>query len=153
MNVYDRLKELNITLPKAPEPAGLYITSQVTGNLLYTSGQDCRAENGELPFTGKVAVDITVEEGYEAARLTALNCLAVIEKELGDLNRVTKIVKLLCFVHSKDDFFEQPTVMNGASQLIMDVFGENGKHARTAVSAPSLPFNIPLEIEMIVEFE
>ena len=153
MNIYDRLDELNLTLPKAPEPAGLYITSQTTGNLLYTSGQDCRAENGEFPFTGKVGVDLSVEEGYEAARLTALNCLSVIEKELGDLNRVKKIVKLLCFVTSKDDFIEQPSVMNGASQLLIDVFGDVGKHARTAVSAPSLPFNIPLEIEMIVEFE
>lgn len=153
MDVYKRFEELNLVLPAAPSPAGLYVTAQTTGNLLYTSGQDCRREDGVLPYTGKVKIDLTVEEAYEAARLTMLNCLAVIEKELGDLNRITKFVKLLCFVQSADDFYDQPSVMNGASQLLMDVFGEKGKHARTALSAFSLPFNIPLEIELIVEFE
>jgi len=153
MDVYKRLQELGLKIPAVPKPAGLYVTCQTTGNLLYTSGQDCRGEDGVLPYTGKVNVDVTIEEGYEAARLTMLNCLAVIENELGDLNRITKFVKLLCFVQSNDDFYEQPSVMNGASQLLIDLFGEKGKHARTAVSAVSLPFNIPLEIELIVEFE
>lgn len=152
MNVYKRLKELNITLPIPPKPAGLYVPCRLRGNVLYTSGQDCRI-NGQLAYEGKLGIDLSIEEGYEAARLTMINCLAVIEQEIGDLNRVKKIVKLLSFVNSTEDFIEQPSVINGASQVLIDVFGEAGKHARTALSANSLPFNIPLEIEMIVEIE
>lgn len=152
MDIYEKLKELNIELPTAPKPAGLYIPCQTIGNAIYTSGHDCRI-NGELMCEGKVGKDITIEEGYEAARLTMLNCLATLEQELGDLNRIKKFVKLLCFVNTTDSFIEQPSVMNGGSQLLLDVFGDKGKHARTALSAPSLPFNIPLEIELIAEFE
>lgn len=151
-NVYDRLKELGITLPAAPEPAGLYIPCQTTGNLIYTSGHDCKTD-GVFPYEGKVGQTVSIEEGYEAARLTMINLLATLENELGDLNRITKFVKLLCFVQSGDDFTQQPAVMNGASQLLLDVFGEKGQHARTALSAPALPFNIPLEIELIAEFD
>lgn len=152
VDIYERLKELEITLPKTPEPAGLYVPCRRRGNVLYTSGQDCRI-NGVLAYEGKLGRDLTVEEGYDAARLTMLNCLSVIQAELGDLNRIKSIVKLLSFVNSTDSFIEQPSVINGASQVLLDVFGEAGKHARTALSANSLPFNIPLEIEMILEFE
>jgi enamine deaminase RidA (YjgF/YER057c/UK114 family) len=152
MNVYDRLKELGIALPTAPKPAGLYIPCQLRGNVLYTSGQDCKV-NGKLAYEGKLGKDLSIEEGYKAARLTMFNCLAVIEQEIGDLNRVKKIIKLLGFINSTDNFFEQPSVINGASRVLIDVFGEAGKHARMALSANSLPFNIPLEIEMIVEIE
>lgn len=152
MDVNERLKELGIVLPSPPKPAGLYVPCRLRGNVLYTSGQDCRI-NGELAYAGKLGKDLSVEEGYDAARLTMLNCLALIQEELGNLNRVKKIVKLLSFVHSTDDFIEQPSVINGASQVLIDVFGEAGKHARTALSANSLPFNIPLEIEMILEFQ
>jgi|SRR5690625_1561110 len=151
MAVYKRLEKLGIELPTSPTPAGLYVACQRFGNAIYTSGQDCRI-NGDLVYEGKVGRDLTIEEGYDAARLTMLNCLAVIEKELGDLNRIKKFIKLLCFVNSTENFIEQPSVMNGASQLLLDIFGDSGKHARTAVSAYSLPFNIPLEIELIVEY-
>lgn len=152
MDIYEKLKQLEIELPTTPTPSGLYVTCQRFGNAIYTSGQDCRI-NGNLVYEGKIGKDLTIEEGYDAARLTMLNCLAVIEKELGDLNRIKKFVKLLCFVNSTEEFIEQPSVMNGASQLLVDIFGDLGKHARTAVSAYSLPFNIPLEIELIVEFK
>jgi len=152
MNIYDRLEELGMELPKPPTPAGLYMPCRRVGNLLYTSGQDCRID-GELAYSGKVGQDLTIEEGYEAARLTMMNCLAVIEQELGDLNKVNKFIKLLGFINTSNDFIEQPSVMNGASQVLLDVFGEAGKHARTALSANSLPFNIPLEIEMIIELK
>ncbi len=152
MDVYKRFKQLGIELPTTPEPAGLYVACQRFGNAIYTSGQDCRI-NGNLVYEGKLGKNLSIEEGYDAARITMLNCLAVIEKELEDLNRIKKFVKLLCFVNSTDEFIEQPSVMDGASQLLIDIFGESGKHARTAVSAYSLPFNIPLEIELIVEFE
>lgn len=152
MGVNQRLIELGIQLPNVPEPAGLYVPCRRLGNVLYTSGQDCRI-NGKLAYEGKLGRDLSVDEGYEAARLTMLNCLAVIEQELGDLNRVKKIIKLLSFVNSTYDFAEHPAVINGASHVLIDVFKESGKHARTALSANSLPFNIPLEIEMILEFE
>lgn len=152
MDTNNRLKELGIELPSTPNPAGLYVPCRRVGNLLYTSGQDCRI-NGKLMYEGKVGKDLTIDEGYQAARLTMLNCLAVVQQEIGDLNRVQNIVKLLCFVNSPDDFTEQPSVMNGASQVLIDVFGEVGNHARTALSANSLPFNIPLEIEMILDFK
>lgn len=150
MNVYQKLEELGIELPSTPKPAGLYVPAQRLGNVIYTSGQDCRID-GKLIYEGKVGIDITIEEGYDAARLTMLNCLAVLEKEIGDLNKIKQFVKLLCFVNSDGNFTEQPSVMNGASQILLDVFGDKGKHARTALSAYSLPFNIPLEIELIVE--
>lgn len=153
MDIYKRLDALNLTLPTPPKAGGLYVTSHISGNLLFTSGHDCVDETGNYPFLGKIGVEVTLEEGIEAARLTALNCLATIEEKLGDLNRVTKIIKLLCFVYSNPDFHKQPLVTNGASQLLVDIFGEKGRHARTSVSAASLPFNIPVEIEMVVEFQ
>ena len=152
MSVYEKLKDLAIELPSAPEPAGLYQPVKRLGNVLYTSGHDCRI-NGDLLYEGKIGRDLSLEEGYEAARLTILNCLATLEAEIGDLNRIKQFVKLLCFVNSEENFTEQPAVMNGASQVLLDLFGEKGKHARTALSAYSLPFNIPLEIELIVEIE
>ncbi|AOV07449.1 RidA family protein [Sporosarcina ureilytica] len=152
MSIYKRLRELEIVLPTPPKPAGLYVPCRLMGNVLYTSGQDCRID-GKLAYEGKLGRDLTVEQGYDAARLTMLNCLAVIEQEIGDLNRIKQIIKLLSFVNSTDSFIAQPSVINGASQVLIDVFGEAGKHARTALSANSLPFNIPLEIEMIVEIK
>src|SRR5690625_6698652 len=119
MDVYKRLRELQITLPKPPEPAGLYVPCRMTGNLLYTSGHDC-IQDGKLPYKGKLGKDLSIDEGYDAARLTMLNCLATIEKEIGNLNRINKIVKMLALVNSTNDFIEQPAVINGASRLLID---------------------------------
>lgn len=148
----ERLKNLGITLPVAPKPAAIYIPAQQTGNLVYTSGQDCRLD-GELLYQGKLGQELTIEQGQEASRQTMINCLAVLKHHIGDLDKITKIVKLLGFVNSAPGFVEQPYVMNGASKLLEEVFGEKGKHARSAIASNELPFNTPVEIEMIVEVE
>jgi enamine deaminase RidA (YjgF/YER057c/UK114 family) len=145
-----RLKELNIELPLVGEPRFSYIPCNRTGNLLYLSGQDCRI-NGILMYEGKVGSDLTIEQGQEAARQVIINCLAVVKSYLGDLDRVVKIVKLLGFVNSAPGFGDQPFVMNGASNLLIEVFGENGRHARSAIGTSDLPFHTPVEIELIVE--
>ncbi|AQQ55608.1 RidA family protein [Planococcus lenghuensis] len=151
--VEEKLKALGIELPEAPKPAAVYVPAKRFGaNLLYISGQDCR-DNGELIYKGKVGSDLTVKQGYEASRQTMINTLAVIKAEVGDLDKIKSFVKLLGFVNSADGFVEQPYVINGASELLEEVFGEKGKHARSALSANELPFNTPVEIETIVEIE
>lgn len=145
-----KLEELGIQLPEAPKPAAVYIPTQQTGNLVYTSGQDCK-KNGKLLYEGKLGTDLAIEQGKAAARQSAINCLAVIKAHIGDLDRINKIVKVLSFVNSAPGFVEQPYVVNGASELFEEVFKEQGKHARSAISANELPFNTPVETEMIVE--
>lgn len=149
-NIEQRLQELGITLPPSPEPRFTYIPCNQTGNLIYLSGQDCRI-NGELMYEGKLGREVTIEQGQAAARQTIINCLAVMKGYLGDLDRVVKIVKMLAFVNSAPGFGEQPYVINGASDLLVDVFGEKGKHARSAIGTSDLPFHTPVEIELIVE--
>lgn len=151
-NVEEVLEELGIELPLPPKPAAVYVPAKRVGNLVYTSGQDCRI-NGVLLHEGKVGSDLTVEQGYEAARQTMINCLAVLKAEIGDLNRIKQVVKLLGFVNSAPGFVEQPYVMNGASELLEQLFGEKGSHARSALSSNELPFNTCVEIEMIVEID
>jgi enamine deaminase RidA (YjgF/YER057c/UK114 family) len=146
-----RLEELGLVLPPSPQPRFTYIPCNRTGNLIYLSGQDCRDSNGKLIYEGKLGSDLTIEQGQEAARQTILNCLAVMKGYLGDLDRVVRIVKLLGFVNSAPGFADQPYVMNGASNLLVDVFGENGKHARSAIGTSELPFHTPVEIEIIAE--
>ncbi|WP_017186159.1 RidA family protein [Alkalibacillus haloalkaliphilus] len=154
MTAYENLKRLGIELPDAPKPAAEYVPAKSFGNLVYTSGQDCRKE-GTLIHKGKVGGDhgLSIQQGYEASRQTMINCLAVLQQEIGDLNKVKQVVKVLGFVNSADGFVEQPYVMNGASELLFEVFGEKGRHARSALSANELPFDTPIEIEMIVELE
>lgn len=147
-----RLKELEIVLDKAPAPAAEYVPAKTVNNLVYTSGADCRVK-GKLLYEGKVGSDLTVEQGYEAARQVMINLLSVLKEHIGDLDRVKQVVKLLGFVNSTDGFAEQPYVINGASELLVQVFGEKGKHARSAISSNELPFNTPVEIEMIVEID
>jgi len=147
-----RLKELGVTLPAAAKPVATYVPAKRVGNLVYTSGNDCRV-NGVLKYTGKLGSDVTVEQGYEAAKITMINLLAVLKEHLGDLDRVKQVVKILGFVNSADGFVEQPFVINGASDFLVEVFGEKGKHARSAISSNELPFNTSVEIEMIIEIE
>ncbi|NOV04485.1 RidA family protein [Paenibacillus planticolens] len=149
-NIEQRLQELGITLPASPEPHFTYIPCNQTGNLIYLSGQDCRI-NGELMYEGKLGREVTIEQGQAAARQTIINCLAVMKGYLGDLDRVVKIVKMLAFVNSAPGFGDQPYVINGASDLLVAVFGENGRHARSAIGTSDLPFHTPVEIELIVE--
>ena len=133
-------------------PLASYVSVQRDGNTLYVSGSSV-IKDGKPQMQGKLGAEITLEEGYKAARQTAINLIAVLKKELGDLDRVEQIVKLLGFVASTADFYEQPAVINGASDLLTEVFGEKGRHARTALAANVLPMNLPLEIEMIVRVE
>lgn len=153
MSKYEKkIEELGLTLPAAPTPMANYVTARRSGNLLFFSGAGPFQEGKPVVF-GKVGSDLTQEQGYEAARLTGLNLIAQLKKELGDLDKLKQFVKVQAFVASAPDFMAQPAVMNGASDLFVEVFGEAGKHARTAVAVSQLPFNIPIEVEMIVEVE
>ncbi|WP_245652252.1 RidA family protein [Rufibacter tibetensis] len=148
----EKLAQLKIQLPQVPAAAGSFVDAVKVGNLIYLSGKGPRNSNGEY-ITGKLGHDLTVEQGYEAARLVALLQLAVLKKELGDLKRVKRIVKVNGYVNSAATFYEQPKVINGYSDVMIAVFGDQGKHARTAVGTNALPFNIAVEVEMIVEVE
>ena len=152
-NVYDILNEMNITLPTPPGKAGVYTPVQAFGtNLLYCSGVGPDVGGGNT-VTGKVGRDLTVEEGQKAAYNCMLNLLANLQAKLGDLNRITRFVKVLAFVNCTDDFFQQPQVVNGGSNLLVNLFGsEIGLPARSAVGANSLPGNIACEIEVLVEY-
>lgn len=151
MDVYARLNQLGIALPEPPGPGGLYTpVVEFSNDLCYMSGCGPAASLWQKP--GKLGQELTTAEGQQAARAVALNMLAVLHRELGDLNRVKRIVKLLGFVSSAPDFYEQPQVMNGASQLFIEVFGDvNGRAARSAIGAPALPGNIPVEVEAIIQ--
>ncbi|MDR1623226.1 MAG: RidA family protein [Synergistaceae bacterium] len=148
----DNLSELGIVLPTPMPPMGSYVSVQRIGNLLFFSGVG-PFERGKPVYFGKLGDELTLEQGQAAARLTALNLVSILRNAVGDLDKVKQIVKLLAFVACSKDFTQQPAVVNGASDVLAEIFGERGKHARSAVSAHVLPFNIPIEIEMIVEVE
>ena len=154
MDVYKRLKEMNITLPLAPGLGGEYNQVVHFGNndsLAYVSGTGPCVEEG-IQFAGKLGIHYNLEEGREAARCAVLNMLAVIEKNIGDLNRIKRFVKLLCFVASDNEFYQQPKVADGASTLLIEIFGEDiGRAARSAIGVNVLPHNIPFEIEAVIE--
>jgi enamine deaminase RidA (YjgF/YER057c/UK114 family) len=150
MKTEQRLKELGISLPAARQPLANYVGSVRTGNLLYLAGNGPGAPGESLPV-GKVGRDFTVEQGYQHARSTGLNLIAGMKAALGDLDRVVRIVKVLGMVNGTPEFGNQPEVINGCSDLFVEVFGERGKHARSAVGMGSLPRGIPVEIEVIVE--
>ena len=145
-----RLAELGIELPVPSSPVANYVNAVRTGNLIFLAGKGPKKPDGEY-VTGKVGEDLTVEEGYQAARLTGISQLAVLKAELGNLNRVKRIVKVLGMVNAVPDFGNQPEVVNGFSDLMVEVFGDRGKHARAAVGMGSLPRGIAVEIEMVVE--
>ncbi len=149
-DVEQRLVELGIELPEAGSPVANYVNANRVGNLLFLAGKGPRQADGTW-ITGKVGRDLSVEEGYAAARLTAINQLAVLKAELGDLNRVKRIVKVFGMVNATEDFTDHPEVINGFSDLMVEVFGERGKHARAAVGMASLPRNIACEIDVVVE--
>jgi len=150
MNIEKRLAELGINLPEPRASAALLLPVKQMGNTLYVSGQ-LPFKDGGLVYTGKVSQDKTIEEGQDAARLCAVNAIGAIKNYLGDLDKVKNIVKLLIFVNSSEGFIDQPTVGNGASQVFIDVFGEAGRHARSAVGVYQLPRDATVEIEVIVE--
>ncbi|MGG3468675.1 RidA family protein [Neobacillus pocheonensis] len=143
----DKLVELGLTLPPLRPASGNYVSCVRTGNLIFTSGQ------GTNEYRGQLGKDVTIEVGYDAARQCMLNLLSVIKNEIGELSKVKRIVKVLGFVNSTPEFTDQPKVINGASDLLVQVFGERGRHARSAVGNAQLPHNNAVEVEMVVEVE
>ncbi|MDH7499362.1 MAG: RidA family protein [candidate division NC10 bacterium] len=150
MSAEARLKGLGISLPAAPKPVANYVPAVRVGNLLFVSGHGPYSD-GKTILSGKLGKDLTVEQGYQTARNVTLNALSSVRAALGDLDRVRRVVKLLGMVNCTEDFPDQPKVLNGASDLLVEIFGEAGKHARSAVGMQSLPNQIPVEIEMILE--
>ncbi len=150
MTAEERLKHLGIALPPVPEPLGMYVPAVHTGNLVCVSGQLPRTPEG-LMFTGKVGREVTMEQGREAARQAALHVLAVLRRGLGTLDRVHHVVRLEGYVASAPEFVDHPAVVNGASELMGQVFGEAGRHARIAVGVAALPMNAPVEIAAVFE--
>ncbi len=152
MKVEERLKELGIELPEATTPMGSYVNAVRTGNLLFMAGKGPGLPGKPLPV-GKVGRDFSLEQANRLARDTGLSILAALKAELGDLDRVKRIVKVLGMVNATSEYGSQPEVINGCSDLFVEVFGEKGRHARSAVGVGSLPRGIPVEIEVIVEIE
>jgi len=151
MDVYERMRELGIVLPEAPAKGGVYAPAKEVGDgLVYLSGCGPAIEGETL--LGKLGADLTIEQGQECAKNAMLNVLAVLQKKIGDLNKVKNVVKILVLVAGTDDFYQQPQVANGASQLLVDIFGEEiGAPSRSAIGVNALPGNIPVEIEAIFE--
>jgi enamine deaminase RidA (YjgF/YER057c/UK114 family) len=144
-----RLKELGLELPPTPRPLAEYVPAKLVGDLVFVSGQG-PVKDGKVAYAGKVGADLSLEEGYECARLCALNCLAAVKGVVGSLERVVEVVQLRGFVNSAPGFDRQPEVLNGASELMVKLFGEKGRHARAALGTCSLPRNIAVELEMVV---
>lgn len=151
MSANQRISDLGIVLPQVATPAGAYVPAVVSGNLVFTAGQIPLVE-GKLAATGKVGKDLSAEQAREIARICALNAVAAVKSVIGDLDRVKKIVKVVGFVASDPDFSQQPAVVNGASELLEQIFGDKGIHARSAVGVAVLPLDAPVEVELIVEF-
>ncbi|MCU0388092.1 MAG: RidA family protein [Chitinophagaceae bacterium] len=148
----EKLDSMGLKLPPTSTPMANYVKFVRTGNLVYTSGHGPTTVEGKL-ITGKLGADLNIEQGYEAAKVTGLQLLATLQQAIGDLGKVKRVVKVLGMVHCTDDFKDQPKVMNGFSDLMVAVFGEKGRHARSAVGMNALPNGMAVEIEMIVEVE
>ena len=152
MNIEKRLKELGLELPETSTPMANYVPSVKAGTMIFLSGHGPGSGDGKL-FKGRLGKDLTVDDGYATARQVALKLISTLKQSLGDLDRVRRIVKLTGFVNSSPDFTDQPKVINGASDLFVEVFGDKGKHARSAIGMVSLPNGIPVEIELIAEID
>lgn len=151
MDIEENLEKLQIVLPEVATPLGSYRPCVVSGNYIYVSGQ-LPIKEGELLYKGKVGEDISLEDAIEAARICAINSLAILKNETLDLNKIKKIVKVTGYVASSENFYKQADVINGASNLYFEVFGEKGAHARAAVGVYQLPINSPVEVDLIAEF-
>ena len=150
MTIEERLTQLGITLPSAPKPLATYVPACLAGDLLFVSGV-LPFHNGKLTMTGKLGQELSVEQGYEAAQTALLNALAIVQQELGVLDRVKQVVRMTGHVASASGFSEQPAVINGASDFLVKVFGEHGRHARLALGSAELPLHAPVELELIVQ--
>ena len=149
MRIEQELGKLGFTLP-TPKPLAAYVPAVRSGNLVFTAGQGPTVD-GKAKFTGKLGRELTEEQGYQAAQICVVNCLACVKGVIGDLDKVERVVKLLGFVASVDGFTRQPWVMNGASELLIKLFGDRGKHARSAIGTNQLPLDIPVEVEIVVQ--
>jgi enamine deaminase RidA (YjgF/YER057c/UK114 family) len=152
MTVGERLRDLNLEIPVPSTPVANYVGAVRTGNLVFVSGHGPVRPDGSF-VTGELGRDVSLDDGYEAARLTAIQCLASLQGEIGSLDHVRRIVKLLVMVNCTEEFDQHPRVANGASDLLVALFGESGRHARSAVGMQMLPLNIAVEVEMVVEIE
>ena len=153
MKPSDKIKELNINLPEAPDPVGAYVATKKVGNLLFVSGQISMNENGEL-IKGKLGKDLDINNGYKAAERCALSLVAQAKKACNnDLSQIKSCIKITGFVNSTDQFIDQPKIINGASDTITKIFGDSGKHARAAVSVNSLPLGVAVEVDAIFELK
>ena len=150
MDVYENIDKLGLVLPDPPKIGGVYLPAKQVGNLLYLSGVG-PVIDGKPIFTGKIGNNLTLEQGREAAQVVVLNMLSIIQNKLGDLNEVTGVIKILGWVASASNFNRQPEVINAASQLLVDIFGMDGQHSRSAIGVNVLPGNIPVEIEGIFQ--
>jgi len=148
--IEEKIKELGFELPEAPKPLAVYTPALQVGDMVYTSGQ-VPIEKGELKYSGKIGFDLTVEEGQKATEICALNGLSAIKGVINDLDKIEKILKVTVFVNSADGFTDQPKVANGASELLGNIFGDAGRHVRSAVGVNELPIDSAVEIEMIVK--
>lgn len=151
MSVLDRLKAAGVTLPEARPPVANYVPFVITGNLLFISGQVSTSPEGLIK--GRLGEDMTLEQGQQAARYCAINLIAQMQAALGDLERVTRVVKLGGFVNAAKDFVEIPKIVNGCSDLMVEAFGDKGRHARSAVACPVLPMGVAVEVDAVVEFK
>ncbi|MBW8352009.1 RidA family protein [Bacillus sp. IITD106] len=149
MDIYENLKKLNLEIPELPIPVASYIPAKMYNDLVFSSGQTGTVKQN-LKYEGKLGTDLSIEIGKESAKLALLNCLAEIEYTIGDLNKVKEIIKITGFVASGKNFGNQPEVIEGASSLLLSIFGKKGEHARSAIGVAELPYNAPVEIEMIV---
>lgn len=152
MKIERKIKELGLIIPEAPKPIAEYIPAKKISNLVFTSGQG-PVKDGKFVYVGKIGAEVSLKEGYESAKICAINCLAAIKSLIGSLDNIDEIVKIKGYVNSTSDFYQQPEVVNGASELIVKIFGEKGKHARSALGTSVLPGNIPVELEMIVSIK
>ena len=150
MNFEKKIEELKILLPKAKPPVGSYVATKISGNLLFISGKGPLKNDGNY-IKGKLGYDLTIEQGYEAARITAINLISTVKASVGDLKKVKRVLKVTGMVNAAPNFTDHPKVVNGCSDLIVEVFGDRGKHTRAAVGMGSLPSNIAVEIDMILE--
>ncbi|MBU1098583.1 MAG: hypothetical protein CVV23_03945 [Ignavibacteriae bacterium HGW-Ignavibacteriae-2] len=150
--IEEKILSLGLLVPEAPKPLAAYIPAIKTGNLVFTAGQ-LPMVSGELKFKGKLGGTVSIEEGKDAARTCALNCLSVIKSVAGNLDNIERIIKVTVFVNSASGFSDQPKVANGASEFLVEVFGEAGKHVRSAVGVNELPIDASVEIEMVVELK
>ncbi len=150
MTIAENLQRLGVTLPPAPRPVGSYVPACQAGDLVFVSGV-LPFEEGKILQPGKVGRDLSIDEGKANARIAVINALAILQQELGDLSRMTRVVRLTGHVASAEGFGDQPAVINGASDFLVEVFGEKGRHARLALGAFELPLHAPIELELIVQ--